>query len=137
MVHEGVKVTGVISQDARFLWPEVAPLLERALDPAEYDLNNLLALIEAKEFQLWVAVRGPSIIAAMTSTIQVYPAGKICVLVHMGGKWDAAMKAALPKICEWARDHNVSGVRLIGRPGWEKLLAPYARVAGSIMEIAA
>jgi hypothetical protein len=135
MVHE-VIIGGIPSAKVGECWDAVRPLLEPSLDPQEYQAEDVLAALEARDMQLWVAwdAYGRAR-CAMTTRIQIYAKSKICVLVHCGGEWDACMKQFLDEtLFPWAKESGASSVRIQGRRGWEKRLKDYFEPIATILE---
>ncbi len=112
----------------------VSSLLEPGIDPKEYDLIEVFLELQSGVMQLWVAKDGEKIIAAMTTKLVVYPAGKILMIMHMGGKWDASFKHYLPRLKQFGKAHECKALRIIGRKGWERVLKEHLTAKAVLME---
>lgn len=122
MVHEGLTIGGVPSDQIAQVWEEVAPLLRPCLHPAEIDETDLYLDLCDKEKQLWVGRRDGKVICAMTTMITKYSQGNVAVIIHVGGEFDEAFRDYLPRLKEWAKANNANALRLIGRVGWARKL---------------
>lgn len=119
-------VYGVGSDEARMVWGIVAPMLKPALDiaPQPKSTDWLLAEIEARDKQLWLAVRGRILAALITDIIDIPQDGgmlRVCEVPYIGGtempKW---INRAEKLIAAWARHNGCRAIVGYGRPGWQR-----------------
>lgn len=127
-------VRGIISTEIDAVWDEVAPMLERAIDPDEFSIDDVKEGLLAKEFQLWAAYHNGVIEAVMTTKIEYYPQSTICLLVHMAGTWERGFTQYLAHIGAWAKENGASKLLMIGRPGWERELKGFFKKQSVILE---
>lgn len=75
---------------------------------------------------LWIAWDGRAIDAAAATEIVETDAGKVCVLVAVGGKNMHRWFPMLKKLEIYAKAEGCSCLRIFGRRGWVRLLKNYA-----------
>ena len=120
-------LTGVPSNKVRAVWPQVRPFIERALErDGCYAPEDIVDMLEARDAQLWVAVGGEGIAAALVTKINLYPRQKRCVLFLSAGELKAHLRH-LPEVEAWAKAQGCDVVELNGRPGWERVMPGYRR----------
>lgn len=109
-------------------WPQIAPLIDKALDRmSAHDKMNkefILSKLLNREWQCWVAASEPGKIEVVIMTfIQVYPTGyKELVIVLIGGSnlkgW---MHIAWDTMKKFARHHKCGNIKGVGRTSWMTL----------------
>jgi hypothetical protein len=111
-------------------WPNVAPHLARAIaeGDGEMTLDDLKALLAARDAQLWAAVDGEGrTIGAGCTEIAAYPRRKVCAVFLWGaadgrrGEW----RGGLGVVERWARLQGCDAVEVRGRKGWARVLPGY------------
>lgn len=112
----------------RIVWPLVEAMLKRATDDSygRYDIDDLMYKVFTGEFVLWIVVKDEDkIIAAVTSTFNIYPQGKFLSGQFLGGEELPAWRDSFCEIFDrWGRDNGCKAVEFVGRAGWSKALAP-------------
>ena len=118
------------------VWQKVEPLLKPAIDLSggRYTVDSTRSAITKQDMQLWIAFTDEAeILAAMTSSITVYPAKQMLSVVHCGGRMLGLWLHTMSTVEQWAKEHGCTGVEITGRAGWAKALPGYAR-AGTLIE---
>lgn len=112
------------------MWPHVRALVKRAIDRT--DLCNFEGVereVLAGTQQLWLGWNGTTIEAAAVTQLVLIGTRKICIVVAAGaapGNHDRARWPSLMAgIEQFARDEGCRAVRIIGRKGWQRILADY------------
>jgi hypothetical protein len=115
-------IEGVLHKDVLSVWPQVEPLLNKALlrRHGEYTSEDILGFLRSRDMQLWTASDGV-IRAAAISQIISYPQLKVCLFTHLGGSGLRFWKAAQPLIESWARSQGCQALRAGGRRGWARV----------------
>lgn len=125
-----------VRRDARGLavteadWARFAPQLDAALAHAgrTHTLADVRAMVEAGQAQAWVGPR-----AAVITVIEDDPGERRLLIWLAGGELSDATERLLPRIEAWASEQGCRRSMIIGRPGWERVLAtrgyaPLARI---------
>ena len=121
-----MKVIGITPVQVPMVWPNVAPLLEKAIDRGDgtMTLDGLRSMCETRDGQLWVILGDTQeSCAAAVTAIQNSDALRYLLILALGGMdmyaWIHALDETLSR---FAKAHGCSQVRLIGRPGWARVL---------------
>jgi hypothetical protein len=108
------------------IWPHAGPLIKRAMDRTE--LGNFgdveREVLDGKQ-QLWLAWNGTAIEAAAVTRIVLIGQRKICILVACGGHGRKRWLPLIAGIEQFARNEGCAAMRIIGRKGWQRILADY------------
>ena len=105
------------------LWPEIEPLLRRALarDVGRYEPVDILAAILNRSMELWVYWQD-RVEAAIVFRVQNYPRKRSCQILWVGGNhlsdWLPEFKE---KIAEYAKSQHCHFVECGGRRGWARV----------------
>lgn len=109
-------------------WARCAPWLDAALGHAGrgHALGDVRTLVEAGEAQLWAGET-----AAMVTLIEDEPRERRLLIWLAGGALEELVDRLRPQAERWARRQGCRRVLVVGRPGWERALAPegYAPLA--------
>jgi len=109
-------------------WVQLGPALEAALAHAgrTHALADVRALVEAGEAQVWAGER-----ACMVTLVEEDPCERRLLIWLAGGDLEELVRRLRPAAERWARTQGCRRVLIIGRPGWERALAPegYAPLA--------
>lgn len=109
-------------------WARCAPWLDAALAYAgrSHDLSDVRTLVEAGEAQLWAGEA-----AAMVTLVEEEPRERRLLIWLAGGDLEELVDRLRPRAERWARRRGCRRVLVVGRPGWERALAPegYAPLA--------
>ena len=102
--------------------------LEAALAHAGggHTLEDVWAMVDAGEAQAW-----PGDHAAMVTLIEDEPRARRLLIWLAGGDLEELVGDLRPRAEAWARMNGCQRVLIVGRPGWERALAPmgYAPLA--------
>jgi hypothetical protein len=111
------------------VWPHAGPLVKRAMDRTK--LGNF-ADVEREVLAglqlLWLAWNGTAIDAAAVTRLVEINHERICIVVACGARKGAASLDWRPLIAgieQFARDEGCVATRIIGRKGWQRILADY------------
>jgi hypothetical protein len=109
-------------------WVRCGPWLEAALAHAgrTHALADVRAMVDAGEAQAWTGAR-----AAMVTVLEEDPRERRLLIWLAGGDLAELVERLRPAAEAWARTQGCRRVLVIGRPGWERALAPegYAPLA--------
>ncbi|TAJ70709.1 MAG: hypothetical protein EPO51_16605 [Phenylobacterium sp.] len=109
-------------------WARCAPWIDAALAHAgrSHALSDVQAMVEDGEAQLWVGAG-----AAMVTIIEDEPRERRLLIWLAGGDLDELVQGLRPAAERWAKAQGCRRVLVVGRPGWERALAPegYAPLA--------
>ena len=109
-------------------WLAVGAWLDAALAFAgrTHTLADVAALVDAGEARLW---RGMS--SALVTILEDDPGERRLLIWLAGGDLGELVRSLRPQAEAWARAHGCRRVLVVGRPGWERALAPegYAPLA--------
>lgn len=124
MGGDGLTVAAVAPEDCARLWPAVAPLLAMAYAENGLPLpSDMLTRFRNRVGVLWVVLRDDKLVAAVETRLSERVWGLICEIVALGGSgldvWKTAVDSA---IVEYAKAEGCDRVRLVGRPGWARVL---------------
>jgi hypothetical protein len=108
------------------VWPHAGPLIKSAMDRT--DLGNFCdverEVLEGLQ-QLWLAWNGAAIEAAAVTRLVLIGGRKICILVACGGRGRERWLPLIAGIEQFARNEGCAAMRIIGRKGWQRILADY------------
>ncbi len=121
-------IKGVLSNAIEQVWDDVKPMLLQALVYADtkYNADDILSALIKGHMQLWLVFdnNGDTCAFCITRIIN-YPQEKRAAILFTSGhdvmKWVHFNEV----ICAWAASNGCSTLEVYGRPGWEKLLAPF------------
>lgn len=124
-----MQTIGVPSKDLSLVWPKVKDMVTKAIEHSDgkFNTDDLYKLLQDKACQLWVAYNHESkqIVGVAITEIIVYPNEKRLNFFVLTGTDFAKLYELSEPIYAFARAHNCKKADVIGRPGWEKVLAPY------------
>lgn len=106
------------------LWPEVSPILSRAVEWTEgrYSLRSVLASLISGDMQLWV-IRREKVVGAAVTQVAVYDTGvKSVVVMFVAGDGLKDWKHLWSAVEEWASRMGCRYAETICRKGWERLV---------------
>lgn len=112
------------------VWPRIRDGIHRAIKRGGF---SAYAPVERNVLSgnslVWLATDGQSIKAAAITEIQQTEWDKVLIIVAASGR---DMKPWLPLIAgleSYGRESGCNKSRIVGRPGWEKMLTEYKRAA--------
>jgi hypothetical protein len=108
------------------VWPHARALVKSAIDRT--DLCNFCD-VEREVLgglqQLWLAWNGTAIEAAAVTQLVLIGDRKVCIIVACGGQGCKRWLPLIAGIEQFARNEGCRAVRIIGRKGWQRILADY------------
>lgn len=108
------------------VWPHARALVKSAIDRTELgNFGDIEREVLGGTQQLWLAWNGTAIEAAAVTRLVLIGSRKICVLVAVGGCNRKRWLPLLAGIEQFARNEGCRAVRIIGRKGWQRILADY------------
>ena len=121
-VSLGNIVTRVPSEDVEFIWSQVAPLLEKALDET-YSIKDILYGISTGRMQLFISWHNDKVESAVVTEIAQYPQSKVLRYFLAGGtnleNWLEEIQIVIEK---FAKKENCTHLEVAGRKGWVRKL---------------
>lgn len=113
---------------SRAVWSRCEAWLDAALAHAgrTHALSDVWNLVESGEAQFWPGER-----AAMVTLLEDDPGERRLLIWLAGGELEELVGRLRPTVEQWAVRQGCRRVLVIGRPGWERALAPegYAPLA--------
>lgn len=109
------------------VWPHARPLVKSAIDRTGLcNFEPIEREVLSGKQQLWLAWDGIAIRAAAVTQLVDVNHARICVVVATGaGKVRVQWAPLIAGIEQFARDEGCRAVRIIGRKGWQRILADY------------
>ena len=118
-------VTRVPSEDLEFIWSQVAPLLEKALDET-YSIKDILYGLANDRMQLFISWNDNRVESAVVTEIAQYPQAKILRYFLAGGtNLDNWLERIQEKIEKFAKQNKCTYLEVAGRKGWVRKLKGY------------
>jgi|TARA_R110002012_G_scaffold118021_1_gene266164 hypothetical protein len=115
-------VTRVPSEDVEFIWSQVAPLLEKALDET-YNIEDILYGLANDRMQLFISWNNNKVESAVVTEIARYPNSKVLRYFLAGGtnldNWLEQIQIVIEK---FAKKQNCTHLEVAGRKGWVRKL---------------
>lgn len=119
-----VEILPVAPEHVRRVWPLVDKYVESALVYTNgcFLPQDVCDFCEVGRMQLWMAVRGDDVLAALVSEVITYPRKRVVGVPFIGGKelrsW---FRKALYTIEAWSKEMGCAGMQGGARRGWGKL----------------
>jgi len=121
-VSLGNVVTRVPSEDVEFIWSQVAPLLEKALDET-YSIKDILYGLANDRMQLFISWNNNRVESAVVTEIAQYPQSKVLRYFLAGGTNLENWLERIQKVIEkFAKKENCTHLEVAGRKGWVRKL---------------
>jgi len=120
----GRVVTQVPVEDLEFIWSQVKPQIEKALD-GSYSSYDILEYIKQNRMQLWISWND-GIEASFVTEVCDYPQLRVLRWVLAGGSnMESWLDLVTSKVEDWAKRNNCQRLEIVGRKGWTKVLRDY------------
>ena len=120
-----VEIRPIPASDIWIYWPEVAPLLQKAIDHSlgEFTLEHIRILLENGEKALWVVLQNDKPIAAVTTRIDFYEYSGIknVTIDFAGGRNFSAWSMFTDYIEPIYKSMGCDNILIAGRLGWLRL----------------
>lgn len=108
------------------MWPHARALVKRAIDRTGLcNFSGVEWEVLAGTHQLWLAWNGTAIEAAAVTQLVLIGERKICIIVACGGSGRKRWLPLIAGIEQFAKDEGCAAMRIIGRKGWQRILADY------------
>lgn len=118
-------VTRVPSEDLEFIWSQVAPLIEKALDET-YSIKDILYGLANDRMQLFISWNDNRVESAVVTEIAQYPQAKILRYFLAGGRnLENWLERIQEKIEKFAKQNKCTYLEVAGRKGWVRKLKGY------------
>lgn len=120
----GRVITQVPVEDLEFIWSQVKPQIEKALD-GSYSSYDILEYIKQNRMQLWISWND-GIEASFVTEVCDYPQLRVMRWVLAGGSnMELWLDLVTSKVEDWAKRNNCQRLEIVGRKGWTKVLRDY------------
>jgi len=118
-------VTRVPSEDLEFIWSQVAPLIEKALDET-YSIKDILYGLANDRMQLFISWNDNRVESAVVTEIAQYPQAKVLRYFLAGGRnLENWLERIQEKIEKFAKQNKCTYLEVAGRKGWVRKLKGY------------
>ena len=118
-------ITGILSKDVPIIWGSIKDFITAGLGPNE-TLAQILALIVAREAQVWVAYDAEKIIATAVTELPMLGGRKVCNIITLGGTRFREWQGGLSYIEAWAKANNCAAMRFQDcRKGFARVFRDY------------
>ena len=115
-------ITRVPSEDIMFVWKQVSPLLEKALDET-YSIKDILYGIVNDRMQLFISWNNNTVESAVVTEIAQYPQSKVLRYFLAGGNnLDNWLERIQETIEKFAKKQKCTHLEVAGRKGWVRKL---------------
>ncbi len=115
-------VTRVPSEDIEFIWSQIKPLLEKALDET-YTIDDIYKGLIDDRMQLFISWNDERVESAVVTEIAQYPQSKVLRYFLAGGvnleNWLERIQKVIEK---FAKKENCTHLEVAGRKGWVRKL---------------
>lgn len=121
-------------QLAREIWPMVKEQLFASV--RHTDLSHTVDIardVLHGDGVLWLACEGQAIEAAAVTLLTRTDRHLVCLITALGGSNMEGWLPLLSQIEEWAKSEGAALVRVMGRPGWGRVLKNY-HVSNVVLE---
>jgi hypothetical protein len=108
--------------------PRLARVLSRGGGGHGITERAVRALVRQGVAQRWEASDGSVIVSQLRSE----PSGDVCDLWLAEGSLEPLLELH-QEVCAWARDQGCRKMRIVGRPGWQRVLTGYEQT-GVVLE---
>lgn len=120
------ELCGVPAERIALVWPAIEPLIKGAasLSRGKFSADDIRAGLESRDMQLWMAWDNGPVAVAVTQ-IAEHPRKKTCRIRIVTGRYREGWQHYIRAIEAWAASNGCTGMELIARPGWERVLRSY------------
>lgn len=108
------------------MWHYAEPYIKRALDHTAGELTHedIRALCEARDAQLWLITNGNRAVGAITTELVTYPRRKHCRVITLAGNQFAEwIELADNTLADWAKSQDCAALEAFVRKGFVPKLA--------------
>lgn len=122
------KLLCVAPPDVEQYWPAVEHLLRRAIERVGLsDFDDVTSALFTGSHLLWIATEDDEVAAACTTELRKINDHLICVIVACGGAGMPKWLHLISQIEDYAKAEGCKSMKIIGRPGWERVLDGFHR----------
>lgn len=111
------------------LWDEIRPFAESAAERSQgmWDITCLNEFLVNFLYQAWVYIEDGKIVALVVSRIEPFPTGLKVLWVETatGEHRERWQRLAVDTLEEFARGEGCGLIRLVARPGWQRVFRDY------------
>lgn len=127
VTEEPVVLAGVPYTMIDHVWPRIEHYIVKTLlySDNKYDLDSIKKCLLERDMQLWIALQGVNILSYTITRIVHYPKQQRLQIAFMGGEHLNKWKHFVEDLMQWARDQGCVAIEASGRPGWERVWAPW------------
>lgn len=127
---QDIGVTRIGRVDLHRVWKRLEPFVEKALSFADGQMNSadVRDRVLRDEAQIWLVceMKEEKLLGVATTEVVKYPRKSVLRVMTLHGKglgkWGKHLDEAL---CEFAREHKLTEIEALGRPGLGKLLQQF------------
>lgn len=119
-----VEILAVAPQHVARIWPLVEKYVADSLVYAKgvYLPEDIKGFCEGGKMQMWIAVRGESVLAAVITEVMDFPRKRMVSVPFIGGRdMRAWFRKMLATVETWSREMGCTGMQGGARRGWGKL----------------
>jgi hypothetical protein len=121
-------VSGIPHHQVGEVWPEVAPILKRAVErDRRHSLDTVRLGLEDSTLQLWVIFRETVEGVAVTRIAQHDTGIRSVVVEFVAGDNLKDWKHLWDIVEAWAKMMDCRFAEMVGRPGWERMVPGWDR----------
>lgn len=115
----------VRAEDVEAVWPIAAPFVQRAIDkvPTDLTLDQVREWSKDGRLRLWIVSDGDEPVAAFP--VAELPDGTVEFYAISGRRMTEWLPVLLPLFASMAKSAGKRALRLDGRFGWERRMAPF------------
>lgn len=127
-VAASLQVSAVPSQVLDIVWPEVATMLDKAVQTTRprYNIESVRKELDRGTLLLWLVLDETTPVAAFTTRIADYPKSRgLCMDWIGGSRMNEWLPLAQPLMERYARDHECTHLEGYGRKAWGRWLQRY------------
>ena len=130
-----MKISDVNPQDVDQVWDLVRGSVQKVLD-RDYlfmDLSDVKETLESGLWKLWLVYDGPNIYGVGVTELLQFPKAKICQLTFISGREFEKWQDMIEQIAVYATEKGCSRLRMVGRPGFKKVLSEHGFEASQML----
>lgn len=118
---------GIPADDIDWIWPRVAPILERAINVSDgkYTLDQVHDYLNTRDMQLWVVEKTGRMLCVCVTQIINFPNKKVLLILFCAGEGMFEWVRLIKPILAWGKNEGCASAEIYGRPGWEKVLPDF------------
>lgn len=118
-------VSAIMPEHVRLVWPDIAPMLQKAIDtyPYAFNIGHVLDDVLSGKMQLWIAADEDEIVAAFATRVIPHPKMTTLAIQLVGGtRMKEWISEALRVFCNFAEETGCNTLEGYGRDAWYRVL---------------